>query len=242
MANIYIRLPISRCQFYRNRDAKKELMVNEPVRFSDYSEEQYVIRSSIYNKVLSDKIDSRFFSQQEWKNMMRGYDPTGKDFRMKRDPQQWLRYDEVMRLTGEKPNDKTQLFDYLAIRLPTEVFCIDTVRPVAPTWSIDKFGYNRLSVIMGNEFKRTVVDWALATFDYCTEQGRIILRAQQNMLERFLMRYHIDVSGTEKDSMRRVIDRWLKEEHCNYSSYTSFDMRYHDVKERQINIDGIEWV
>lgn len=242
MANIYIRLPISRCQFYRNRDAKKELMANEPVRFSDYSEEQYVIRSSIYNKVLSDKIDSRFFSQQEWKNMMRGYDPTGKDFRMKRDPQQWLRYDEVMRLTGEKPNDKTQLFDYLAIRLPTEVFCIDTVRPVAPTWSIDKFGYNRLSVIMGNEFKRTVVDWALATFDYCTEQGRIILRAQQNMLERFLMRYHIDVSDTEKDSMRRVIDRWLKEEHCNYSSYTSFDMRYHDVKERQINIDGIEWV
>lgn len=242
MANIYIRLPISRCQFYRNRDAQHELPVNEPVRFSEYSEEHYVIRTSIYNKVLTEKSDTRFFSQQEWKNMMRGYDPTGKVFRMKRDPQQWLKYAEVMQLMGEKPNDKTQLFDYLAIRLPTEVYCIDTVKPVSPSWCIDKYGYNRLVMIIQNEFKRSMIEWALATFDYCTENGRIILRAQQSMLERFLMRYHIDPSDTEKDSMRRVIDRWLKEEHCNYSSYSTFDMRYQDRKEENIPIDKIEWV
>ena len=242
MANIYIRLPISRCQFYRNRDSRHPLMPHEPIKFSEYAEEHYVLRTSIYNKALDTHLDTRFFSQQEWKNMMRGKDPSGKQQRMKRDPQQWLKYEEIVQILGEKPSDKTDLFDYLCIKLPTEVYCIDDVRPVTPTWSIDKHGYNRLIQIINNDFKRSVVDWALATFDYCTSNGRIILRAQTAMLERYLIRYNIEPTWDEKDSLRRVIDRWLRQEHNNYSCYSNFNMQYKDAREREAPIEGVEWV
>lgn len=241
MANIYIRLPISRCQYFRNRDPHHALEPNEPIKFSEYSEPHYILRSSIYNKALGQHIDNRFFSQQEWKNMMRGKDPLGKEMKIRRLPDEWLTYEEIVKIMGEKPNDKTSLFDYLCIRLPTEVYCIDNVRAVSPSWSIDKAGYNKLATLIDNDFKRSVLEWALSTFDYCTSNGRVILRAQQAMLERYLIRYNIEPTEVEKDSLRRVISRWLHQEHCNFSSYTDFDMQYVDSKEDIIPIDDVEW-
>lgn len=242
MANIYIRMPVSRCQYYRNRDPEHPLSPSDPIRFSEYTDEHYTLRTSIYNKALTDKPDRRFFSQQEWKNMLRGKDPAGRELRFKRDPNEWLTYDEIALLMGEKPSDKSKLFDYLCIKLPTEVFCIDTIRPVTPTWCIDKYGYSTLFDLINNDFKRSVIEWALATFDYVTSNGRIILRGQSAMLERFLMRYGIDPTEDEKDSLRRVIDRWLHSERCNYSSAYHFDMRFKDPNERVIPIDSVEYV
>lgn len=242
MANIYIRLPISRCQYYRNRDARHSMMPHEPIKFSEFSEEHYVLRTSIYNKARDVHLDTRFFSQQEWKNMMRGKDPSGRQSKVKRDVQQWLKYEDIVQILGEKPNDKTDLFDYLCIKLPTEVYCIDDVRPVTPTWSIDKHGYNRLLQLINNDFKRSVIEWALATFDYCTSNGRLVLRAQAAMLERYLIRYNIEPTWEEKDSLRRVIDRWMRQEHCNYSCYSNFNMQYKDEREREAPIEGVEWI
>lgn len=242
MTNIYIRLPISRCQYYRNRDSKHILQPSDPIKFSEYTEEHYVIRSSIYNKVLNTEADSRFFTQQEWRNMMCGKDPTGKFLRLKRDKTEWLKYEEIVKLMGSKPNEKTSLFDYLCIRLPHEVFCVDDVRPTSPTWCIDRFGYNKLVTLINNDFKRSVIEWALATFDYCTSNGRIVLRAPTSMLERYLIRYGIDSTASEKDSLRRVIDRWFNEQHCNFSSYSTFDMTYRDSREQEAPIEGVEWL
>lgn len=243
MPNIYIRLPISRCQFFRNRDTKHPLLPWQPLKFSDYSEEMQVIRSSIYNKVLNlnSSTDGRFFSSQEWKNLMRGKDTLGKEQRLKRNASDWLQYDEIVQLMGFKSSAKSSLFDYLCIKLPTEVFCIDDVRPVTPTWCIDAHGYNRLYELLNNDFKRTVVDWALATFDFATSNGQLVLRAQQSMLERFLIHYNINATEDEKDNLRRVIDRWLRAEHSNFTSYSSFSMQYDDTIERRLTVKGVEW-
>lgn len=242
MPNIYIRLPISRCQYYRNRDPKNPLSPSTPIKFSEYTAEHFILSCSIYNKGLSDKVNNHIFSHQEWKNMMRGKDPTGREMKLKRDPSEWLEYEDIIKILGEKPSDKSSLLDYLCIKLPNEVFCIDRVHPVTPTWSIDTHGYSQLVTLINNDFKRSVIEWALATFDYCTSNGRIVLRAQQAMLERFLIRYSIYPSEAEKDSLRRVIDRWLHQEHCNFSCYSSFDMHYHDSSEHVAKVDGVEWL
>ena len=49
MPNIYLRLPTSRCQFFRNRDPKHVLAKDEPLVFSVYSSEYFVMRSSLTN-------------------------------------------------------------------------------------------------------------------------------------------------------------------------------------------------
>lgn len=216
-------------------------MPSEPVKFSEYTEEHYILRTSIYNKVLNTQFDGRFFSQQEWKNMMRGKDPIGREMRIKRSASEWLTYEEILKITGDKPNEKTSRFDYLCIKLPNEVFCIDDVRPVTPSWCIDKNGFYRLYTLIDNDFKRSIVDWVIATCDYCSSNGRIVIRAQQAMLERYLMRYSIEMTETEKDSLRRVISRWLSHEQINYNSYTSFDMNYEDRKEHVARFDAVEW-
>lgn len=174
--------------------------------------------------------------------MLRGKDPFGRKSIMTRNPNEWLRYEEIVSLLGKKPTDKTNLFDYLCIKLPNEVFCIDNVRSVTPSWTIDKNGYLALYNLMNNDFKRCVIEWVLTTFDYCTSNGRIVLRGQNALMERFLIRYDIYPSEAEKSNLRRVIDRWLHEENINFNSYYSIDMKYHDEKEKRTPIQGIEFI
>ena len=95
--------------------------------------------------------------------------------------------------------------------------------------------------MLKNDFKRSVVEWALSTFDYCTSNGRIVARSQTGMLERFLMRYGIEQSIQEKDNLRRIIGRWLHAEHKNFSAYSYLDMQYEDGSENEYHIDSIEW-
>ena len=49
MPNIYLRLPISRCQFFRHRDPKHTLAKDEPLVFSPYTPEYFVMRNSLTN-------------------------------------------------------------------------------------------------------------------------------------------------------------------------------------------------
>ena len=117
----------------------------------------------------------------------------------------------------------------------------NTVRPVTPTWNLGVHGLRQLLILLNNDFKRSVVEWALSTFDYCTSNGRIVARSQTDMLERFLMRYGIEQSTQEKDNLRRIITRWLHDEHKNFSSYSCLDMQYEDGNENEYPIDSIEW-
>lgn len=243
MPNIYLRLPTSRCQFFRNRDPKRVLAKDEPLVFSVYSPEYFVMRSSLTNAgALSQEVNTQCFSQQQWRNMLNGRHPLGGNMLVTRDFSEYLTYDEVLHLNGNKEYSKSDNEDYLCIKLPSEIEVIDTVRAVTPTWNLDRSGIYKLLELLNNDFKRSVVEWALATFDFCTANGKIIARSKAAMLERYLMRYGINLSSEEKDNLRRVVERWLKSEHNFFKAYSCLDMQYEDMSESEHHIDEISWL
>ena len=241
MPNIYLRLPTNRCQFFRNRDPKKPIAKHEPLVFNAYTPEYFVLRGSLYNAATQQSVNTQCFSHQQWRNMQHGRHPLGGNVIMKREVEDYLTFAEVQTLNGYKDYNKSVNDDYLCIKLPSEMLVVDTVRPVTPTWNLGVHGLRQLLILLNNDFKRSVVEWALSSFDYCTSNGRIVARSQTDMLERFLMRYGIEQSIQEKDNLRRIITRWLHDEHKNFSSYSCLDMQYEDGNENEYPIDSIEW-
>lgn len=240
MPNIYLRLPTSRCQFFRNRDPKHTLAKDEPLVFSPYMPHHFVLRKHITNiPAVTQKVNSQCFSHQQWRNMMQGKHPNGGEVVTKRDPHEYLSFGEVQRFSGRQDYAKSDNEDYLCIKLPSEVEVIDVVRQVTPVWNLSTRGIRQLLIMLNDDFKRSVVEWALATFDYCTSDKRIIFRRQTAMLERFLMRYGIDQNESEKDALRRIISRWLTSNHSNFKAYSCADMQYIDDSEKRYCVDDI---
>lgn len=240
MPNIYLRLPTSRCQFFRNRDPKHTLAKDEPLVFSPYMPHHFVLRKHITNiPAVTQKVNSQCFSHQQWCNMMQGKHPNGGEVVTKRDPHEYLSFGEVQRFSGRQDYAKSDNEDYLCIKLPSEVEVIDVVRQVTPVWNLSTRGIRQLLLMLNDDFKRSVVEWALATFDYCTSDKRIIFRRQTAMLERFLMRYGIDQNESEKDALRRIISRWLTSNHSNFKAYSCADMQYIDDSEKRYCVDDI---
>ena len=243
MPNIYLRLPVSRCQYFRHRDPDRTLARNEPVVFGSYMPEYFVIRNSLSNAgSVTQKVNPQCFSHQQWRNMMNGRHPLGGNVLVKRDSAEYLTFAEVQQLNGYKDYSKSANEEYLCIKLPTEIEVVDTVRTITPTWNLDRYGIFKLIELLNNDFKRCMVEWVLATFDFCTSNGRIIARSKSAMIERFLMRYGIDPSNEEKDNMRRIVERWLKSEHSFFRSYSCLDRQYTDDNERVHHIDEIQWL
>lgn len=240
MPNIYLRLPTSRCQFFRNRDPKHTLAKDEPLVFSPYMPHHFVLRKHITNiPAVTQKVNSQCFSHQQWRNMMQGKHPNGGEVVTKRDPHEYLSFGEVQRFSGRQDYAKSDNEDYLCIKLPSEVEVIDVVRQVTPVWNLSTRGIRQLLFMLNDDFKRSVVEWALATFDYCTSDKRIIFRRQTAMFERFLMRYGIDQNESEKDALRRIISRWLTSNHSNFKAYSCADMQYIDDSEKRYCVDDI---
>lgn len=242
MPNIYLRLPTSRCQFFRNRDPKHVLAKDEPLVFSVYTHEHFILRHYLTNTTeQSRSLDSQCFSHQQWRNMMAGRHPNGGASILIRDNQNYLSFDEVQRIFGFRDYNKSEDMDYLCIRLPYEVEVVDVVKQVTSTWNLTKEGVWQLKAALNNEFKRSLIEWAMSTFDYCTSNNRIICRKHVAMLERFLMRYGIDPTEQEKSNMRRVIDRWFAAENKNFKAYSCADMQFIDESERTVSFERIEW-
>lgn len=242
MPNIYLRLPTSRCQFFRHRDPDHVLANDEPLKFNMYMPEYIVLRNGISNAgAVMQQLDSRCFSDQQWRNMLCGCSPLGGKPVVKRDFSKYLTFAEVQTLCGRLDYDKSAKEDYLCIRLPREVMAAETVRVVTPSWNLTLPAARQMVVMLNNDFKRSVVEWALATFDFCTSNGRVVCRSQASMLERFLMRYGIEPSREEKDNLRRIIERWFNQEHCNFRAYSIMDMQYCDPNEKSRPIDEFVW-
>lgn len=242
MPNIYLRLPKSRCQFFRHRDPKHTLAYDEPLVFNPYMQGHFIMRNSLTNAPsLQQSINIHCFSHQQWGNMMKGLPPNGGKIVIKRNTREYLTCDEIQQLCGKCEYTKSMNDDYLCIKLPREVEVADMVRIVTPSWTLDKHGIYCLSELLKNEFKRSIIEWALATFDFCTSNGRIICRSQAAMLERYMMRYGIEPTVEEKDNLRRVIERWFQTEQNHFKSYSCFDMQYIDDNEKQYKIDEFQW-
>lgn len=243
MPNIYLRMQKSRCQFFRHRDPHRKLHPHEPLVFNAYTPEFFIMRGSLTNPgALARGVNTECFSQQQWINMMHGRHPLGGGTVLRRDCTEYLTYAEALNLCGQVDYEKSVNEDFLCIKLPAEVEVIDTVRTVTPSWSLDRHGVRQLKELLDNDFKRSVVEWALATFDYCTENNRIVARGKSAMLERYLMRYGIEPTADEKDSIRRVVERWIGSSHNFFKSYSCLDMRYEDSDENSQHIDEIRWL
>lgn len=242
MSNIYLRMPSYKCQFFRNRDPQHHLEKDEPITFNAYMPQHFIIRNSLTNaQAVTQHINDRCYSQQQWRNMLHGCSPLGGKPIMKRDKNEYLTFGEVQQLRGRRDYDKTASTDYLCIRLPYEIEVVDTVRPVTPSWNLDTHGVRELLVYLNNDFKRSVMEWAISTFEFVTSEGRIICRSQAAMLERFLMRYEIEPTQIEKDNLRRIIDRWFKAEHQSFSAYSCLEMKYIDNKEDIFPVQSVNW-
>lgn len=242
MPNIYLRLPMSRCLYFRHRDPDHVMQNNEPLQFNMYMPEYFVMKNGLSNAgAVRQELDARCFSEQQWRNMLCGCSPLGGKPIVKRNSAQYLTFAEVQTLCGNSGYSKSVKEDYLCIRLPREVVVVDTVRIVTPSWNLCRSATRQLFVMLNNDFKRAVVEWALSTFDFCTSKGRLICRSQAAMLERFLMRYGIEPSREEKDNLRRIIERWFNQEHCNFRAYSVMDMQYEDEKEKIRHIDEFIW-
>ena len=242
MPNIYLRLPKSRCQFVRHRDPKNILRPQDPLVFSMYSPEFAVLRNSLSNaSALTQQVNTRCFSHQQWLNMLHGRDPLGQKMVAKRDKSEPLTFDEVQCLCGRRDYNKGSNDDYLCIKLPSEVDAVDTVRVVTPSWNLDKHGVHQLNDLIKKDVKRCLVEWALSTLDFCTSKGRIVCRTQRAVLERFMMRYGIEPTPEERDNLRRVIERWIGTEQNHFKAYSCFDMQYIDDRDRVTHVDDFEW-
>ncbi len=242
MPNIYLRLPTSRCAFFRHRDPNHTLAPDEPVIYNQYTMEYFIMRNTLSNATaITQHVNHQCFSHQQWRNMTTGRHPSGGKVITRRDPNRYLSFEEVCSLVGSQDYHKSANEDYLCLRLPTEVEVVDTVRTVTPSWNLTMQGVRQLIVMLNNDFKRSLIDWALATFDYCTANGRIICRGHSAMLERYLMRYGIEPNEREKDNLRRIIGRWLHSEHNNFGSYSCIDMTYPDNRERVMEVEDVEW-
>ncbi len=243
MPNIYLRLPESRCQFFRHRDPRRTLAPSEPLVFNQYMPAFAVMRNSLTNApAVTQTVNSACFSQQQWNNMARGFDPTGQKKVMKRDRRDYPTFNEVQLLCGKCDYTKSNRDDYLCIKLPTEVEYVDTVRVVTPSWNLDRHGVSRLTELLQNEFRRSLVEWSLATFDFCTTNGRVVCRSQSAMLERYMMRYGIEPTADGQDNLRRVIERWLQSDQNHFKAYSCFDMQYIDTNETIHKIDEFQWM
>lgn len=242
MPNIYLRMPSSRCLFFRHRNPNHTLAKDEPLVFSLYMPEYFVLKNGLVPASNDNQeVGTRCFSEQQWRNMMAGGAPNGGKKIHKRDKTDYLSFAEVQHLCGIQDYDKSAKEDYLCIRLPREVEFIDTVKVVTATWNLCRIAANQLIIMLNNDFKRSVVEWALSTFDFCTSGGKVVCRSQASMLERYMMRYGIEPNVYEKDNLRRIIERWLNHEHVNFKAYSMLDMQFEDEKERITHIDEFVW-
>ena len=102
---------------------------NEPLVFNRYMPEFFVLKNGITNVAsMTEKTDTRCFSEQQWKNMLVGASPLGGKAVVKRNKAEYLTFAEVQQLSGKLDYDKSSNEDYLCIALPREVEVVDTVR------------------------------------------------------------------------------------------------------------------
>lgn len=242
MPNIYLRMPAVRCQFFRHRDPKHTLAPDEPLVFNAYMPEYRIMWSYLSNsESLRNTINMQCFSHQQWHNMMTGKSPLDGKPVFHRNSAEYLTFEEVQRLNGIRDYNKSDSVDYLCVKLPSEIEFVDVVKQVTPSWNLLPRGVIELMICLNNDFKRCVVEWALATFDFCTSNNTVLCRKHASMLERFLMRYGMDPSQSEKDNLRRIIERWFAADNNNFKSYSCADMQFVDSKEKAFSFERIKW-
>lgn len=253
MSNIYLRLPSYLANFTRNSmmDAQgKQIFLppEEPLVFSEF-DAQYRCISQNLSPMVSAHSDGRIppcFSQQEWKQLMRGYSPVTQKIMLKRDPKQYLTYEEIAQLyCRQLRHGNTEDYDYLCIQLPQRVFLDGEYRYVNAGWNISSLEVPSLVNCFVEDFLIALGEWNRKTKIHCLyphgsiNDDRQIERKRNSMLERFLLHYDISVSKDlhEFNALRIKMWRMLQEFSLpDILTVDNEDITYQDTDERIIHL------
>ena len=210
MPNIYLRVPLYVAAFYRHRDDDHPLGEFDPVEFAAFTHEAIVIASSLMLVANPSEQSSLCYSQRVWQNILNGKPPTGGKRLLQRDPKEWPSLQELCTLHGRAFNDREPAFDYLCIRIPREIPFNGEIRKTNASYTLHFESARKLASLLRNEFYHTFADWCIQDRRSSNMAG--IKRDRGEMLERFLTQYDIPVSadGREKDSLRRMANRWFE--------------------------------
>lgn len=243
MPNIYLRLPTAIACFHRNCDADNPLSPFDPWIVPKYSDHIIPMRNGLQNGVSSESKSPPSYSQKQWNNMLFGRRPEGGEIVLHRDPEKWLTYQEISILEGKRLSKLSASYDFLCIKMP---YFITVATPTGgrkeivttSSFNLSPRYAEMLQMLFVSDFQRAFIDWEIGTFHHCTQNpDGLIIRGRSDTLERFLMTYDIPVSKdlTEKQSLRRQLDRWLKKARFIEKAYRHENISYKDSLDKTIS-------
>ena len=212
MPKIYLRVPTYLAQFYRGRVAPEQALSEfQPVEFSQFQTEYAMMSSWLILVNECDMEHTVCFSERMWRNMLNGKSPRGGKRIINRDADEWLTMNEVIALSDEKKNIKTDAFDYLCIAAPRQIVVGGQYKQVTGSFTLNFKQANELVRQLAREFKRILVHWVSEETFLCDKRG--VKRDMVMCIDHFFYHYQMCLGskGTDRESMRRIALRWIEE-------------------------------
>lgn len=208
MANIYVRLPWYVAAFYRGLEEDNPLTEWQPYEFKEYTHE-YVIMENNLRYIPEQNLSRQCYSQRAWNNILRGKTPDGTSTILRRDPTEWPDSSELCALTGTSNTGKMATCDYLAVKMPREVWLNKKVYRTNQGYAFSADNAQHFIKMLSQEFYHVFLDWVEQDERYCNRMG--IHRKNLEVMERFLVQYNIPISvdSAEQDTLRRMRNRWI---------------------------------
>ncbi len=182
-----------------------------PIEFSPYTQEYVVLTNGLRTVPDAQQHRASCYSQSAWQKMSKGILPQGGSPIIKRDPSEYLTYAEVCTLERLPNKTKVDAYEFICIALPREVYVGNKVVRTNKSYTLDTRAANQLRKLLRNNFIRTFLEFE--TRNKIFAQTRNIERSGVEIIERFFMEYDMPVSHeqTERDTLRRLVQRWRKE-------------------------------
>lgn len=207
MANIYVRVPLYVAAFFRNADQNHRLTEWQPIDFEDFSYESTIIRQGMVDDRNKKILTVMCYSEQSWKNILRGKLPRGGKTVFIRDENKWPTAKEITALEGRSLKPNEELFDYLCISLPREMIVGGKMIRTPRSTSLDGQTAQRLANCLRNEFYQTYYEWVMQLQQQFEKRGLSISKAE--CMERFFAQYDIPMAqgGNQMNTMRMIVKR-----------------------------------
>lgn len=242
MANVYLRVPAMIAQYFRNRLKEGNPKTTfDPVRFGKYEIMTTIINNNLAIRydTTGDRANKFSFSHREWKNMLKGMTPDGRYSVIKRDPIDYLSFDEVRMLVGDNVTDKSVTLDYLCIALPPTVYIDGKQCRVNPDYNLTIDGAKQLLQELRYDFRLALAMWEQANKCWCLSPHRgkkrqMISRKGTAVLNRFFEHYNIVTSHSERDltTARKELQRL----DIQLKPVLEFDITFECSEDKYINI------
>ena len=209
MANIYLRVPWYVAAFYRGHEEDRQLGEFDPVEFADYSHEYMILENNL--RYLPEQVQSHVcFSQTAWNNILHGRRPDGGEVIIKRNPKEWPDTKDICTLIGKANYGRQSSSEYLAIKMPREVYFAKHVHRTNHTYCLSYDVAVQLASQLTRQFCYEYLEWTEYRKEFVYRQlGR---RPKTNeIVEMFFTQFNFPVAiqPTERESLRRMHTRWL---------------------------------